>query len=183
MSPQPGSLPSKPRQSAIVYETADSLAQDPGPATDIRYAVVLELGPQIFKWWIYASDTADDVNVIAPSGGTPGRWKRARFDDSGEDLGDANVTLLVSGGATRVVPPATLTAGRTLTLGTTGAAAGDEMLIVRNDAEAFAVTVVNGGAGAGNVAVMPSGSRAWCRARFDGTDWIHVGSGLALGTS
>ncbi len=183
MSRPPGLLPPKPRQSAIVYETVSALAQDPGPATDIRYAVVLELGPQIFKWWLYASDAADDLNVIAPSGGSPGRWKRARFDDAGDDLGDADVTLLVSGGRTHVIPPATLTANRTSTLGVTGAVAGDEILIVRNDVEAFALTIVNGGGGAGNVAVMPAGERAWCRARFDGTDWTHLGSGIALGTS
>lgn len=183
MARQPGLLPEKPRQSAIVYETADALAQDPGPQTDIRYAVVLELGPQVFKWYLYASDAADGVNVIAPSGGASGRWKRARFDDRGADLADADATILVSGGRTRVVPPATLTAARALTLGTTGAVAGDEILVVRNDSEAFVLTLANGGSGGGNVAVMPSGQRAWCAARFDGTDWIHVGSGIALGTS
>lgn len=183
MSRRPGLLPSKPRQSAIVYETADALAQDPGPQTDIRYAVVLGLGPQVFKWYLDASDAADGVNVIAPSGGTSGRWKRARFDDRGSDLADASATLLVSGGRTRVLPAATLTANRTLTLGTTGAVAGDEILVVRNDATAFSLTIANGGDGAGNVAAMPVSSRAWCLARFDGTDWIHVQSALALAAS
>lgn len=183
MSRPPGLLPEKPRQSAIVYETADGLAQDPGPQTDIRYAVVLELGPEIFKWYLYASDAADGVNVIAPSGGASGRWKRARFDDRGDDLGDANITLLVSGGRTRILPTATLTADRTLTLDDAGAVQGDEILVVRNDAAAFVLTIANGGAGGGNVAVMPVSSRAWCLARFDGTNWIHMQSALALGAS
>lgn len=177
----PGLLPERPRQSAIVWETVDALAQAPGPQTDTRYAVVLALGPAIFRWHLYAADAHDGVNVIAPSGGTAGRWKRARYDDGGNALTDADQTILVSGGATRIVPPTTLTANRALTLDDAGAVAGDEILIVRNDAEAFALTLINGGAGAGNVAVMPAGSRAWCRARFDGADWIHLGSGVALG--
>jgi hypothetical protein len=183
MARTPGLLPPQPRQSAIVYETVDALAQDPGPQTDIRYAVVLELGPQIFKWHLYASDDADDINIVEPSGGASGRWKRARFDDRGADLTDASVTLLVSGGRTRVLPATTLSANRTLTLGTTGAVDGDEILVVRNDVGAYTVTIVNGGAGAGNVGVMPVSARAWCLARFDETNWIHVQSALSLGTS
>lgn len=179
----PGLLPPQPRQHATVYETVDALAQDPGPQTDIRYAVVLELGPEIFKWYLYASDPADGVNVVAPSGGASGRWKRARFDDRGDDLGDASAALLVSGGRTRILPAATLTADRTLTLDDAGAVQGDEILVIRNDATAFVLTIANGGAGGGNVAVMPSSNRSWCRARFDGTNWIHVQSALALGAS
>lgn len=181
--PNPNLLPRHPHQTAVVYATVDALAQERGPQTDKRFAIVLELGPVVFSWTLYDTSTHDGVNVIAPSGGATGTWKRARFAERGEDLSDADQTLLVSGKRHRVIPTATLTDNRTKTLGTTGASAGDQMLITRNDVEAFAVTIVNGGTGGGNVAVMPAGSRAWCLAVFDGTDWIHAAGGLALGTS
>lgn len=181
--PQSGTLPARPRQSAIVYPTPAALSQDPGPASSMAYAVVLSLGPTVFSWALYDETDADDVNVIAPTGGSPGRWKRARFVERGDDLADASATILVSGGRHRVIPPDTITAPRTLTLGTTGAVAGDKLLITRNDSAAHAVTLANGGTNAGTVAVMPAGARAWCLAVFDGTDWIHKASALSLATS
>lgn len=56
-----------------VYADAASLAQFPGPQTRSRYAIVDGIG--LFRW--YPSDTtaADNLTVIAPSGGAAGRWK------------------------------------------------------------------------------------------------------------
>lgn len=183
MPTPPGTIPAK-RQSAIVFTTAQQLRQEPGPSVAERYAVVLELGPAIFAWTLYDSSTDDGIDVIAPSGGPgTGRWIRTRSDDRGADLTDANATILVSGNRTRVLPTATLTTNRSLTLDDEGAVEGDELYVARNDATAYTYTLINGGAGAGNVAVMPISNRAWCRARFDGTNWIHIGSGISLAVS
>lgn len=177
-----GILPAK-RQTALVFTTAQQLRQEPGPSVDERYAVVLELGA-IFAWTLNSAETDDGIDIVAPSGGPgSGRWIRTRSDDRGDDLTNANATILVSGNRTRILPATTLAASRSLTLGTTGAVEGDEIHIVRNDATAYTYTLVNGGAGAGNVAVMPVSNRAWCRARFDGTNWIHLGSGISLAIS
>lgn len=183
MPQRPGIEPPK-RQSALIFTTAQQLRQEPGPASSERYAIVLELGPSVFAWTLYGTATDDGIDVIAPSGGPgSGRWIRTRSNDIGTNLTDANATILVSEGRTRILLASTLTANRTLTLGTTGAVSGDELFVVRNDATAFAFAIVNGGAGAGNVAVMPVSNRAWCRARFDGTNWIHLASGISLASS
>jgi hypothetical protein len=182
--PTPPGTTSPKRQAALVFTTAQQLRQEPGPSVAERYAVVLELGPDPFAWTLYSSETDDGIDVIAPSGGPgSGRWIRTRSDDRGDDLTDANATILVSGNRLRILPAATLTANHTLTLDDEGAVQGDELHIVRNDATAYTYTLINGGTGLGNVAVMPISNRAWCRARFDGTNWIHIGSGLALASS
>lgn len=178
----PGIIPSR-RQTALIFTTVQQLRQEPGPSSEERYAFVLELGT-LFVWTLYNSSDDDGFNVIAPSGGPgSGRWIRNRTDDRGNDLTDANETIDVSGNRTRILPAATLTTNRTLTLDDANAVAGDELFIVRNDATAFTFTIANGGAGGGNVAVMPVSNRAWCRARFDGTNWIHLSSGIALASS
>lgn len=183
MPQRPGTEPPK-RQSALVFATVQQLRQEPAPLTSERYAFVLEIG-KTFAWNLYGSDDHNGITVIAPQSGGPGtgRWEVARSDDRGVDLTDDNAVILVSERRTRVLPAETLTANRVLTLGTTGAEVGDELHVVRNDVEAFTLTIVNGGTGAGNVAVMPVSTRAWCLARFDGTNWIHLGSGLSLSAS
>jgi hypothetical protein len=145
----------------------------------------LELGPDPFAWTLYSALDDDGINVIAPTGGggATGRWIRSRSDDRTLDLPDGDETIAVTGGRTRVLPVSTLTQNSALTLDDAGAVAGDEFYIVRNDTTAFTYTIVNGGAGAGNVAVMPVSQRAWCLARFDGTNFVHLGSGIALATS
>jgi hypothetical protein len=183
MAYPPGIVPPA-RQSALIFITAQQLRQEYAPSVAERYAVVLELG-KIFAWNLYGTQTHDGITVIAPQSGGPGagRWVAVRHDERGDDLTDADVTISVSGKRTRVLPAATLTANHTLTLSTTGAVLGDELLIVRNDATAYTYTLINGGAGAGNVAAMPISNRAWCLARFDGTNWIHLSSGIALATT
>lgn len=182
MSNRPGIIPPT-RQSAIVFTTAQQLRQEPSPSTEERYAFVLELGA-MFAWTLYSGATHDGIDVIAPtSGPATGRWIRTRSNDRGDDLTDFDATILISGNRTRVLPAATLTANRTVTLGIAGAVVGDELFIVRNDATAYTYTAINGGTAAGNVAVMPVSNRAWCRARFDGTDWTHIASGISLATT
>jgi hypothetical protein len=183
MPQRPGIEPAK-RQSALVFTTVQQLRQEPAPLSSERYAVVLELG-KVFAWNLYGSDDHNGITVIAPqSGGAgTGRWIVTRCNDRGADLADASATITVSQGRTRVLPASTLTANRSLTLGTTRAEAGDEFYVIRNDATAFTFTLVNGGAGAGNVAVMPVSNRSWCLTRYDGTNWIHLGSGLSLAST
>lgn len=183
MTYPPGIIPPA-RQSALIFITAQQLRQEYAPSVAERYAVVLELG-KIFAWNLYGTDDHDGVTVIAPqSGGAgSGRWVAVRPDELGEDLTNADAMIAVSGKRTRILPPATLTSNHTLTLDDEGAVQGDELLIVRNDIAAYTYTLINGGADAGNVAVMPVSNRAWCCARFDGTDWIHCGSGISLATS
>lgn len=182
MATRPGTEPPK-RQSALIFTTAAQLRQEPGPSVSERYAFVIELGA-LFAWTLYNGDADDGINVIAPSGGPgSGTWKRTRSNDTGSNLTDANVTILVSDNRTRILPAATLTTNRTLTLGTTGAVSGDELFIVRSDTGMYTYTIVNGGAGAGNVVILPDSNRSWCRARFDGTNWIHLASGISLAAS
>lgn len=93
---------------------------------------------------------------------------------AGTNLGDTSPTIAIGGGNWYLLPAATLTADRTVTLGTTGAGAGDRIVITRADVTGFAVTIANGGGGGGNVAVLPGGEVAVLVARFDGTDWKLV---------
>lgn len=179
--PTPGLLDAHPRQKATVYLTAEDLANDPGPQTTVRYAVVLELGPEPFRWVYDDVTDADNINVIETNGtGGPGRWHRTRAVARGDDLVDGNQTIDVSGNRWRVIPAATITGNSTVTIDDAGAVEGDEIFITRNGTEAFTVTIANGGAGGGNIAVCPAGSRAWVIAAFDGTNFVHKASGLSL---
>jgi len=93
---------------------------------------------------------------------------------AGTALTDAAATVVPGGGNWYTMPAATLTTDRVITLGTAGALSGDEMVISRVDVTGHQLSVANGGAGAGTLAVLPGGSQGWVRARFDGTNWIFV---------
>lgn len=56
-----------------VYETQAVLAQYPGPSTNRRYAMIPSVG--MFKWYINDTTTANGVDVVSATGGSPGRWK------------------------------------------------------------------------------------------------------------
>lgn len=181
MSTPPGLLEPFPRQKATVYLTAADLANDPGPLTTVRYAIVLALGPEVFRWVYGDVSTADDISIIEPAtGGGLGRWIRTRAALRGEDLATGNQTIAIAGNRWRVIPAATILGNSIITIDDAGAVEGDEILITRNGTEAFTVTIANGGAGGGNIVVMPSGVRSWALSAFDGTDWIHKASGLSL---
>ncbi len=71
-----------------------------------------------------------------------------------------------------------LTANHTVTLLTAGAQTGDTMLITRStDADAFTLSVINGGGGAGTIGVIPVSSLGYVLSRFNGVDWIFVSGG------
>jgi hypothetical protein len=99
-------------------------------------------------------------------------WKRR-----GSDLGDADATVLLADGELRVMPASTMTAGRTVTLGATGARNGSEVTVRRRDTSAFTLVINNGGTGGGTLATLPIGQQWWARARFDGADWELIEAG------
>lgn len=94
---------------------------------------------------------------------------------NGTALTDANQTVNVVGRQSRFLM-ATMTAGRSVTLGTTGAKVGDIIRIVRTDTSANTLAVVNGGAGAGTLATLVVSKIGFVQAYFDGTNWKYDGS-------
>lgn len=86
-------------------------------------------------------------------------------------VADGNLTITKAQGQVRKVPPATLTANRTLTLDPTGYAAGEKVKITRLGTEAFTLAVVNGGPGAGTLVTLPVSKVAFAQFGFDGTNF------------
>lgn len=86
-------------------------------------------------------------------------------------LTDADATVQIGGGAWRRMPAATLSANRAITLGTTGAKAGDQIEFTRLDVGAFTLAFINGGAGAGTLYTMAVSVKGYARFQFDGTNW------------
>ena len=163
-----------------MYTTAATLASLRAPTSATRYSIIRDLGGALFYWLLNDTKTADNVNVIAGSGGATGNWIRVREDDRGANLTNADATIQVSGKRWRVLPAATLSANHSLTLGTTYAVAGDTITITRLDTTANTYAIINGGTGAGTIATMPVSARSFLVAQFDGTDWSQKISALML---
>lgn len=89
----------------------------------------------------------------------------------GSDLTDASPTITISQGRWRVLPAATLSTNRSITLGTSGAVAGDQIDLTRLDVSANTLAVVNGGAGAGTLITFAASKLGCGRFQFDGTNW------------
>lgn len=168
------------RPVATVMGTAALVRSDRGPQTR-RYRSIAEFGGALFRFIVGSSLADDGRTVIVPTGGgTGGAWVREREDDRGSDLSDSDGGLTVGDGGWRVMPAATLTSNRTLTLSTTNAAAGDRILVTRLDVTVNTVAIVNGGPGAGTLATLPASLRSMAEAQFDGTNWVLRQSGLLL---
>jgi hypothetical protein len=93
-------------------------------------------------------------------------------------LTDASITVdcALSGAGTLnasqfVLPPSTLTANRTLTLGTDSAVTGETITVLRQDVTAHTLAIVNGGAGAGTLITLPAATERVASFYFDGTNW------------
>lgn len=99
------------------------------------------------------------------------RLHKNTCEEKGTNLTDANATIYVTGSRWRVMPAATLSASRTITLGTTGAALNDQICITRLDATANTMPIVNGGAGAGTLVTLPASKVNFVVCQFDGTNW------------
>jgi hypothetical protein len=162
-----------PRRAITIYSTVATIEADRGEKL-ARYAVPLDR-PHLFQWVPDDTTTADSVNVLTHTGGYTGRFKRVRLYDRGSDLGDATTTVYVSGKKVRLLPVSTLTASRTVTLGTTNAVAGDDIWIVSEDRSSYVLSVVNGGTGAGTLAATQG--PGWVHCQFNGTNWFRVAFG------
>lgn len=86
----------------------------------------------------------------------------------------ASPTVQRVGRVSRYLVPA-LSQATSLTLGTTNATKGDVMRIVRTDASAFTLAIVNGGAGAGTLCTLVASKVGDAQAVFDGTNWLFDG--------
>jgi hypothetical protein len=115
----------------------------------------------------YFSDTFDNLACKDPSG----RVWPLLVGEMGAALTDASATIQIADGGRRVLPASTLSANRTITLGTTGAVNGNVIEIVRLDVGAFTLAIVNGGAGAGTLATMAVSAREYAKFKFDGSNW------------
>ncbi len=159
-----------PRRAATIMASRAAIAADRGPDTE-RYAVPLDR-PALYVWRIKTEDTEDGVRILTHDGGNTGQWEEVRFPDRGSDLTDANATIAVSGDVWRVLPAATLTTNRTITLDDELAQDGDRIEVTRLDSTANTVAIVNGGPGAGTLVTLPASSRSFAKFYFDGTDWL-----------
>lgn len=133
--------------------------------------------------WSATSAAAADSAHIAPTDVAAGAGRWIRVDESaqsladegrgpaGAALADTSPTVTVAQGQWRVQPAASLTANRSITLGTAGAAAGDQIEFTRLDLGAFTLAFINGGAGAGTLFTMAVSKLGYARFQFDGTNW------------
>jgi hypothetical protein len=64
-----------------------------------------------------------------------------------------------------------------VTLATGGALPGDTLLITRTDVVAANLAVINGGGGAGTIGTIPTGTKGFVLARYDGTNWVFAEGG------
>lgn len=129
--------------------------------------------PPIGEVWEYVSATSAYVKVgrLALAAALAPELVEATPAAPGANLTDASATIQITAGAWRSLPAATLTANRTLTLGTTGAKAGDKITVTRLDETGFTLAIANGGAGAGTLVTLPGGEIGSAAAVFDGTNW------------
>jgi len=164
------------RRAARIFPTLATLKASAGERLSNHYAIPLDQ-PFLYRWVPDDTTTADDVNVLAATGGYPGRWHRVRPSIDGTDLTDADASIGVGGNLRRTLPDSTLTANRTITLATTNAADGDVLTIVRLDAEAYTLQIDNGGAGGGTLCTLAASQRWEVNFLFDGTDWSLIGGG------
>ena len=94
---------------------------------------------------------------------------------AGSNLGDTSPTLTIAGGAQYVLPGATLTANRTVTLGTGGSPiTGEEIAILRRDATAFTLLVQDDASTA--LITLPASTRFAAYFRYSGTHWTLAGA-------
>lgn len=123
---------------------------------------------------------ADDGKfVVRPNDvslGSAGRWYRMPYQlsrnmlDTPVALTNSSPTLLVGGGRRYVLPPATLTDARVVTLSTTGAATDDTITIERRDATAFPLQVK-----VGSTTLLMLDVPGAATFRFDGLTWVVMG--------
>lgn len=165
-----------PRRAATIMVSKALMGSSTGPSIP-EYNVPLDT-PRLYRWVVGSSATADTLTVLAASGGTAGRWLLVRDSIKGTDLTDADETLTVGQNFYRQLPALVpLTVNRVKTLSTTNAAAGDIIHITRLGLGAFTMAIVNGGPAAGTLFTLPISAAWWCKAYFDGTNWLAHSAG------
>lgn len=93
---------------------------------------------------------------------------------AGSNLNDADATIAIDGGAQYVLPAATLTANRTITLGVTGSpVVGETIIILRRDATNKTLTVVDDAST--NLVTMPASTKMGAYFRYNGTHYTLSG--------
>lgn len=160
---------SYPRRPALIRTSVANIESSPGELHDQQHVIPLDK-PRLYTFIPSGTDTPDSVTVLDVSGGSAGVWRDVPYYDRGTDLTDAAETLYVSGEQWRHLAAGTLTANRAKTLSTTQARAGHHVLISSAEGTAYALTIANGGAGAGTLATLRGPGYALCV--FNGTDWV-----------
>lgn len=173
---------SYPRRPALIRTSVANIQSSPGELHDQQHVTPLDK-PRLYTFIPSGTDTADGVTVLSVSGGSAGVWRDVPYYDRGTDLTDAAETLYVSGEQWRHLAAGTLTADRTKTLSTTQARAGHRVLISSADGTAYALTITNGGAGAGTLATLRGPGYALCV--FNGTNWVlqQFGGAATMGAN
>jgi hypothetical protein len=96
---------------------------------------------------------------------------------NGAALTNTAATTVQRGGVvTRFLLAGTMSQDETVTLGTTGAIAGDIIRIVRTSTSAHVLAVVDGGPGTPTLVTLPNSKVGFVQAYFDGTNWQYDGS-------
>lgn len=177
-----------PRRAATVIPAPSAgtsvakIGQEPGSPTPV-YLLAEDTGA-LFRFVPADTTTADAVNVIAPSGGTPGRFIRAQGDPHGPDLTAAAAqSLTMAQGTVRVLPTTvTLTENVTATLSVTGAQPGDTIRIVRENTDAYAVAINNGLDDSTIATLAADGTARWIDItyRSDAAGWYQSAAGALL---
>lgn len=163
----------KPR-AITVRSSVAFITSSPGPLYP-HYELPLTIGVP-FQWIVDDSSDTDDITVLGASGGGNGRWHRLRQPIKGTDLTDADESIGVGGNYWRRLT-VDLTSSRVKTLATANAKSGDVITITRTGGGAYTLTVNNGGPAFGTLFTLPSGEKWWCRAYFDGTNWLAHSAG------
>jgi hypothetical protein len=94
-----------------IVRSVTALAQYPGPRTSWRYCLVD--GKGLYRWFLDDVTPADGDNIIEPSGGSIGRWKRvSNFLESSSRFVRVHSTGDTTGAEDRAAIQAVLTAGK-----------------------------------------------------------------------
>src|SRR5688572_9123802 len=113
-----------PRRSPKVISTISITESERMTSGLDDFRIHLDHG-EIHRWVPDSELVEDGWVVIEPTGGgVSGRFVLIRRPDNGADLTNANATITVGQKRWRRIPADTLSTNRTITLGTTNAAAG-----------------------------------------------------------
>jgi hypothetical protein len=115
------------------------------------------------------------VRVFISESGNPESFGAFTQQVSGTNIPNAASTTVQRVGRVSRYLVAALSQTTTVTLGTTGAVVGDYMRIIRTDASAFTLAIVNGGGGAGTLCTLVASKIGFAEAWFDGTNWLFEG--------